>query len=88
MSVAKSDVIKLYRALLRHGNKFSDYNFREYALRKTRLEFAKLKTEQDPEAIKQAYYNGLTNLGIVKRQASISQMFAATPTVLEQQLKK
>lgn len=87
MSVAKSDVIKLYKALLRHGGKFSDYNFREYTLRKTKLEFAKLKAETNPEVIKQAYYNGLTNLNIVKRQASISQMFASTPTVIEQQAK-
>jgi LYR motif-containing protein 4 len=39
MSVAKGDVLKLYRALLRHSRRFSDYNFREYALRRTREDF-------------------------------------------------
>lgn len=85
MSVARSDVIKLYRALLRHGGKFADYNFREYAVRRTRHAFATAKTETDPAVIKQAYYDGLNTLAVVKRQSSISQMFAAAPTVLEQQ---
>jgi Complex 1 protein (LYR family) len=39
MSIARSDVRKLYRALLRHSARFTDYNFREYALRRTREEF-------------------------------------------------
>jgi hypothetical protein len=43
MSVARSDVRKLYRALLRHSARFTDYNFREYALRRTREEFRSLK---------------------------------------------
>ncbi len=88
MSIAKSDVLKLYRALLRHGSKFADYNFREYAVRRTRHAFASGKMETDPEAIKQAYYNGLNTLAVVKRQSSISQMFGATPTVLERRPEK
>lgn len=82
-AVGKRDVLKLYRALLRHGGRFADYNFREYTLRKTRHEFVRLKNETDGEVIKKAYYHGLTNLNIVKNQATISQMFAASPNVLE-----
>lgn len=83
MSVAKSDVLKLYRALLRHGRNFADYNFREYAIRRTRHAFASAKNETDPELIKKSYYDGLSTLAVVKRQSSISQMFAASPVVLE-----
>lgn len=78
------DVLKLYRALLRHSGRFADYNFREYALRRTREGFRAAQHETDPAAIKQGYYDGLNNLHIVKRQAAISRMFAADPLVIEQ----
>ncbi len=86
MSVPKSDVIKLYRNLLRHGSRFADYNFREYTLRKTRHEFRKMRDVTDVGAINAAYQNGLRNLTIVKNQATISQMYKAGPNVLEKQL--
>jgi LYR motif-containing protein 4 len=83
MSVGRGDVLKLYRALLRHGGRFADYNFREYALRRTREDFRAAMHETEPKAIKQFYYDGLNNLAVVKRQAAISQMFAADPLVIE-----
>lgn len=39
MAIAASDARKLYRALIRHGGRFADYNFREYVLRRTRDDF-------------------------------------------------
>ncbi len=85
MSISRGDVRKLYRALLRHSSRFADYNFREYALRRTREDFRAAAKETDPTTVKKLYYNGLNNLTIVKRQASISQMFANEPVVLEKQ---
>ena len=85
MSVPKSDVIKLYRSLLRYGGRFADYNFREYALRKTRHEFAKMRNVTDVDAIKAAYESGVRNLAIVKNQAIISEMYGVGPNVLEKQ---
>lgn len=83
MSIAASDVIKLYRALLRHGSKFADYNFREYALRRTKDGFRAAKFEDNPEVVKKLYYEGLSSLAVVKRQAIISQMFTTDPVVIE-----
>lgn len=83
MSVGRGDVLKLYRALLRHSNRFADYNFREYALRRTREDFRAGAQETDTATIKRLYYEGLNNLTIIKRQAAISQMFAAEPVVVE-----
>lgn len=85
MSVGRSDVLKLYRALLRHSSRFADYNFREYALRSTRDRFRAAMFEGDNQAIKLNYYEGLNNLAVIKRQATISQMFAPDPVVLERQ---
>lgn len=84
MSVHASDLRKLYKALLRHGSKFSDYNFREYAVRRTRDAFRQHQHETDQQVIRKLYYDGLNNLAIVKRQAAISQMFKADPVIIEQ----
>jgi LYR motif-containing protein 4 len=84
MAVGRVDVLKLYRALLRHSGRFADYNYREYALRRTREGFRAAQQETKPAAIKRGYYDGLNNLAIIKRQAAISQMFAADPVVIEQ----
>lgn len=84
MPVGQKDVLKLYRALLRHSGRFADYNFREYALRRTREGFRAAQHEADPAVVKQAYYDGLNNLHVIKRQAAISQMFANDPVVIEQ----
>lgn len=83
MSVKASDVRKLYKALLRHSARFSDYNFREYSLRRTRDAFREHVGEVDPQAVNKLYYNGLNNLAIVKRQTAISQMFKTDPVVIE-----
>lgn len=83
MSIRASDVRKLYKALLRHGNRFSDYNFREYALRRTRDSFRAAMNETSTEKINQLYYEGLNNLAVVKRQTAISQMFKANPVIIE-----
>lgn len=83
MSVRPSDVRKLYKALLRHGARFSDYNFREYSLRRTRDAFRAARAEADPAAINASYYHGLEQLAVLKRQAAISQMFKASPVVIE-----
>lgn len=83
MSVKASDLRKLYRALLRNSARFSDYNFREYALRRTRDAFQQHKMEKDPQVINQLYYDGLNNLAILKRQTAISQMFKTDPVIIE-----
>lgn len=83
MSVRAGDIRKLYKALLRSGSRFTDYNFREYTLRRTRDAFRAHTQEKDPQVVNKLYYDGLNNLAIVKRQTAISQMFEATPVVIE-----
>lgn len=85
MSVKPSDVRKLYKALLRHGSRFTDYNFREYTIRRTQDAFRAGMQEKNPEKVNRLYYEGLNNLNVVKRQAAISNMFKANPVVIEDQ---
>jgi hypothetical protein len=42
------------------------------------------RTESNPEVIKRAYYDGLNNLAVIKRQAAISQMFAQDPVIISE----
>lgn len=85
MSVGTRDILKLYKTLLRYSSRFSDYNFREYAIRRTKDAFREHKSETNPEEIRALYYRGVNNLAVVKRQTAISQMFKTDPVIIEQQ---
>ncbi|KEZ39303.1 hypothetical protein SAPIO_CDS9987 [Scedosporium apiospermum] len=73
----------LYRQLLRQGQQFSAYNFREYAKRRTRDAFRENMTVKDPEQITQLLSKGRQELEVVKRQTVISQFYKFDPLVLE-----
>ena len=68
--------INLYRNLLRYGKKFSNYNFREYALRRTREDFRLNRGVTDPSKIADLIASGRKELDIVKRQATLSALFS------------
>lgn len=55
-----------YRQLLRTGDKFQAYNFREYAKRRTRDAFRESKGVEDPRQIQDLIQKGLKNLEIMK----------------------
>jgi hypothetical protein len=62
--------------LFRYGKKFSNYNFREYVLRRAREDFRLNRNVSDPSKVASLLAEGQTNLGIVKRQATLSSMFS------------
>jgi predicted flavoprotein YhiN len=51
-----------YRQLLRQGEQFAAYNFREYAKRRTRDAFREHKNEQDPRKVQELVQHGLKEL--------------------------
>ncbi|KAL6363107.1 hypothetical protein LRP88_02511 [Fusarium phalaenopsidis] len=55
-------VRSLYRQLLRQGEQFAAYNFREYAKRRTRDAFREHKDEQDPRKVQELVQHGLKEL--------------------------
>ena len=78
MSISRSDVRKLFKALLRHSRRFANVDTRNESMKFVIQEFAKYKTATNPYVIKKAYYDGLTHLNLIKNQATISQMFATS----------
>ncbi|KAK3941925.1 complex 1 protein [Diplogelasinospora grovesii] len=87
MSAVKGDsarqALSLYRQLLRQGNQFASYNFREYAKRRTRDAFRENKSVDDPRRIQELLQKGLKELQMLKRQTVVSQFYQLDRLVVE-----
>ncbi|KAH7079029.1 hypothetical protein BKA63DRAFT_507595 [Paraphoma chrysanthemicola] len=76
-------VRSLYRSLLRQGNQFAAYNFREYAKRRTRDAFREHRSETEERRVQELFTKGLKELQILKRQTVISQFYQLDRLVVE-----
>lgn len=83
ISTSRTAVLSLYRNLLRTGNQFSQYGFREYALRRTRDAFRQHKSETDPLRLQELVNKGINELQMMKRQTVIGQMYNMDKLVVE-----
>ncbi|CEP63472.1 Isd11p LALA0_S08e03246g [Lachancea lanzarotensis] len=82
-SPSRTQVLSLYKQIIRNANGFNNYNFKNYFLRKARTQFRETKDLQDPETIQQAYRTAKQELGVLKRQSVISQMYTFDKQVVE-----
>ncbi|KAI1325677.1 hypothetical protein F5Y16DRAFT_256964 [Xylariaceae sp. FL0255] len=73
----------LYRQLLRQGEQFSSYNFREYAIRRTKDAFRENAAVEDPRQIQDLIQKGLKELQVMKRQTVVSQFYQIDKLVVE-----
>ncbi|KAJ5668051.1 LYR family protein [Penicillium maclennaniae] len=64
---------------------FANYNFREYALRKTRDSFREHQNESEERRIQELIQAGLQDLRLLKRQTVISQFYQLDKLVVEGQ---
>ncbi|KAK2005922.1 hypothetical protein LZ32DRAFT_545063 [Colletotrichum eremochloae] len=80
---APQQVRSLYRQLLKSGDQFAAYNFREYAKRRTRDAFRENKNVEDPRRVQELIQKGLKELQILKRQTVVSQFFQFDRLVVE-----
>ncbi|EPE32069.1 hypothetical protein GLAREA_12151 [Glarea lozoyensis ATCC 20868] len=90
MSVASGAAVQtapkvrsLYRKLLRQGEQFAAYNFREYAKRRTRDSFREHRNIQDENQIQELLQKGVKELQSLKRQTVVSQFFQMDRLVVE-----
>mmetsp|Transcript_22026 Transcript_22026/g.48343 ORF Transcript_22026/g.48343 Transcript_22026/m.48343 type:complete len:84 (-) Transcript_22026:228-479(-) len=79
---AAGEVKLLYRALLKEGNKYGNYNFKEYVLRRVKEKFAEGRTLTGPDAVA-ALEQGKKEYEMVKRQADVSRMFTGMPSIMQ-----
>ncbi len=75
MATAPSPSVRLFRSLLRESYKIQDYNFRSYALRRTRLGFEKNRGLIEGEELKHELEEGKRQLEMLKRQSQISRLY-------------
>jgi len=81
--VSSSQVLSLYRSLLRQSNQFAAYNFREYFKRRTRDAFREHKGETNEETVKGLLEKARMELQVLKRQSVISQFYQLDQLVVE-----
>jgi len=63
---ATSEVLSLYRSIYRQARQFANYNFREYAKRRTRDAFRENRAESDARRIQELMQKGLKELQVLK----------------------
>jgi len=80
---SKRQVLSLFKQLLKEGHRVTDYNVRNYALRRTRDAFKEYKTVENPSEIEELIIRGQNNLDVLKRQATISQLFGSGKLIIE-----
>lgn len=77
------ETLSLYRSILRAGNQFASFNFRDYVKHRASEAFRanlKLKTQQE---IDQAYSYGQEQLALIKRASMMNSLFKLDQTVVE-----
>lgn len=71
----RQSTLRLYKQLLQESSKFNTYNFKEFALRRTREDFRRNMHETDAQKISALINKAQESLELIKRQALLSQMF-------------
>ena len=84
---SRSYILTLYKEMLRESQKFSGYNFRNYALRRVKDAFREGKCETDKEKVQGLVKKAEDNLSVIKRQALLSNMYKDKSLVIESAAK-
>lgn len=74
-AISRTEVLSLYRSLLRTARQFSDYNIREYTKRRTDDAFRENRNLSDFSSISAAFSDGKAQLDIAKRQAIVYSLY-------------
>lgn len=80
--------LQQYRQLLRQGEQFAAYNFREYAKRRTRDAFREHRGVQDPREVQELMQKGLKELQSMKVRRSADTGQAAQIRLLTPLLQR
>ncbi|EDV21281.1 LYR motif-containing protein 4 [Trichoplax sp. H2] len=78
-----SQVLKLYRQMMKAGSQFPIYSYRAYALRRIKDAFKENKTVTDPDVINQLISKANHNLEIIKRQVALGHVYHHPKLIIE-----
>ncbi len=65
----------LYKSLLRQAQKYPQYNYREYALRKIKEDFSAAKSISDPQELTKFLEQERQNLEQLKRMTKVQELY-------------
>ncbi|CAL8322898.1 unnamed protein product [Arctogadus glacialis] len=82
-SSSRTQVIALYRMLIKESSKFPSYNFRNYALRRIKDGFRENKHVDNPKSMDQLLTRARESLALIKRQVTVGQMYSSQRTIVE-----
>ncbi|XP_040288785.1 LYR motif-containing protein 4 [Bufo bufo] len=82
-SSSRTQVLNLYKVLLRESQKFSSYSYRTYAIRRVRDAFREKKSIGDFHEIQSLIYQAKENLGIIQRQVTIGHLYTTDKLIIE-----
>ncbi|XP_046883709.1 LYR motif-containing protein 4 [Hypomesus transpacificus] len=82
-STSKTQVISLYRMLMKESKKFPSYNYRTYALRRVKDGFRENVHVENPKTLDLLLNQARESLAIIKRQVSIGQLYTTQMTIVE-----
>lgn len=78
-----SDVVLLYRQMMRESKRFPNYMFRTYALRRVRDAFHENRNVTDAAVIDKLVHDAHTNLQVIRRQVIIGNLYKGKPFAIE-----
>ncbi|KAJ8337134.1 hypothetical protein SKAU_G00383540 [Synaphobranchus kaupii] len=82
-SSSRSQVISLYRMLMRECKKFPSYNYRTYAVRRVRDGFRENRDVNNPKMLDNLLSQARVDLMVIKRQVSIGHLYSTQKTIVE-----
>ncbi|KAJ9140524.1 hypothetical protein P3X46_031160 [Hevea brasiliensis] len=83
-TILRTEILSLYRSLLRTARQFCDYSIREYTKRRAVDAFRENRNLSDPSSISAAFSDGKDQLDVAQRQAIVYFFYAPkTKSVME-----
>ncbi|XP_018424300.1 PREDICTED: LYR motif-containing protein 4 [Nanorana parkeri] len=82
-SSSRSQVLNLYKIMLRESQNFGSYNYRTYAIRRIRDAFREKKNIDDFHEVQTLVHQAKENLDVIRRQVSIGQLYATQKLIIE-----
>ncbi|CAG9134181.1 hypothetical protein JYU34_000889 [Plutella xylostella] len=81
----RTQILKLYKEMLRESQKFSNYNYRCYAFRRIQDAFKDSKGLTDQKIIRKEMEYAIENLAVIRRQIVIGSIYSSEKLVIENQ---
>lgn len=85
---SRNQILNLYKGMLKEANKFTDFNFRSYTIRRIRDGFKDSKSLTEGSEISEKLSLAKKSLDLIKRQATIGTLFDINQPLTIEKMRK